>query len=86
LQRPPALWFYDFVEDRTHASADCMAPLVIAKLDRLARNVAFVSNLMEAGIEFVAVDFPHASGLTVHILAAMAEFRPSKSRGARKPL
>ena len=49
------------------------ATLVIAKLDRLARNVAFVSKLMEAGVEFVAVDFPQANRLTVHILAAVAE-------------
>ena len=34
------------------------ATLIIAKLDRLARNVAFVSNLMESGVDFVAVDFP----------------------------
>jgi DNA invertase Pin-like site-specific DNA recombinase len=47
--------------------------LVIAKLDRLARNVAFVSNLMEAGVEFTAVDFPNANRLTIHILAAVAE-------------
>lgn len=49
------------------------AVLIIAKLDRLARNVAFVSNLMEAGIEFEAVDFPQANKLTLHILAAVAE-------------
>ena len=49
------------------------AVLVIAKLDRLARNVAFISNLMESGVEFHAVDFPHANRLTVHILAAVAE-------------
>jgi DNA invertase Pin-like site-specific DNA recombinase len=49
------------------------AILVIAKLDRLARNVAFVSNLMEAGVEFEAVDFPTANRLTIHILAAVAE-------------
>jgi DNA invertase Pin-like site-specific DNA recombinase len=49
------------------------AKLIIAKLDRLARNVAFISNLMEAGVEFVAVDFPQANRLTVHILAAVAE-------------
>jgi DNA invertase Pin-like site-specific DNA recombinase len=47
--------------------------LVIAKLDRLARNVAFVSALMESGVEFVAVDFPTANRLTIHILAAVAE-------------
>jgi DNA invertase Pin-like site-specific DNA recombinase len=49
------------------------ATLIIAKLDRLARNVNFISNLMEAGIEFTAVDFPTANRLTVHILAAVAE-------------
>ena len=49
------------------------ATLVIAKLDRLARNVAFVANLMESGVEFVACDFPQANPLTIHILAAVAE-------------
>jgi DNA invertase Pin-like site-specific DNA recombinase len=49
------------------------ATLVIAKLDRLARNVHFVSSLMESGVEFVAVDFPQANRLTIHILAAVAE-------------
>lgn len=49
------------------------ATLVVAKLDRLARNVAFVSALMEAGIDFVAVDFPQANRLTIHIIAAVAE-------------
>jgi DNA invertase Pin-like site-specific DNA recombinase len=49
------------------------ATLVIAKFDRLARNVAFVSNLMESGVEFVAADNPHASKLTIHILCAVAE-------------
>ena len=49
------------------------ATLVVAKLDRLARNVAFLSALMESGVEFVAVDQPHANRLTIHILAAVAE-------------
>lgn len=49
------------------------ATLVIAKLDRLARNVAFVSNLMESNVDFVACDNPHATRLTIHILAAVAE-------------
>lgn len=49
------------------------ATLVIAKLDRLARNVAFISGLMESGVDFVAVDMPDANRLTVHILAAVAE-------------
>jgi len=49
------------------------AILVIAKLDRLTRNVAFLARLMESGVKFVAVDNPHASKLTIHILAAVAE-------------
>ncbi len=49
------------------------ATLVIAKLDRLARNVAFISSLMESKVDFVAADMPQANRLTVHILAAVAE-------------
>ena len=49
------------------------AVLLIAKLDRLARNVAFISGLMEAGVRFVAVDMPQVTNLTLHILAAVAE-------------
>src|SRR5207253_5665545 len=49
------------------------ATLVIAKLDRLSRNMAFTAQLMDAGVDFVAVDNPHASRLTLHILAAVAE-------------
>jgi DNA invertase Pin-like site-specific DNA recombinase len=53
------------------------ATLIIAKLDRLARNVHFISSLMESGCEFIAVDFPSANRLTVHILAAVAEHEAS---------
>jgi DNA invertase Pin-like site-specific DNA recombinase len=49
------------------------ATLVIARLDRLARNLHFLSGLMESGVEFVACDVPGASRLTLHILAAVAE-------------
>ncbi len=49
------------------------ATLVIAKLDRLARNVAFIANLMDGGVEFVACDMPQANRLTLHLLAAIAE-------------
>lgn len=49
------------------------ATLVIAKLDRLSRNLAFLANLMESGVEFVACDNPHATRFTIHILAAVAE-------------
>lgn len=49
------------------------ATLIIAKLDRLSRNVAFIANLMDAGIDFTACDNPYANRLTIHILAAIAE-------------
>lgn len=49
------------------------AVLVIAKLDRLARNVSFIASMMDGGVEFVACDFPQANRLTLHILAAVAE-------------
>lgn len=53
------------------------AVLLIGKLDRLARSVAFTSNLMESGVNFVAVDMPDANRLTVHIMAALAEHEAS---------
>ncbi|HEY1949551.1 MAG TPA: recombinase family protein [Bryobacteraceae bacterium] len=58
------------------ALAECRkrrAVLVIAKLDRLARNVHFISGLMNSDVEFVAVDMPSTNRLTIHILAAVAE-------------
>lgn len=47
--------------------------LVVAKLDRLGRNMAFLSALMDAGVDFVCCDNPTANRLTLHILAAVAE-------------
>ena len=49
------------------------AILLIAKLDRLGRNVAFISTLMQSGVEFKAVDNPYAGKFMVHIMAAVAE-------------
>jgi DNA invertase Pin-like site-specific DNA recombinase len=49
------------------------AMLIIAKLDRLARNVHFISGLMEASVDFIAADLPSANRLTIHVLAAVAE-------------
>jgi len=55
-----------------HAKAH-KATLLIAKMDRLSRNSAFINNLLEAGVDFVAVDQPHATPLTIRILAAVAQ-------------
>jgi DNA invertase Pin-like site-specific DNA recombinase len=50
------------------------ATLAIAKLDRLGRNVAFISALMESGADFVCCDNPHANKFMLHMLAAFAEW------------
>lgn len=49
------------------------AKLVLAKLDRLARNVHFVSGLMETGVDFAVADMPHADRFQLHLFAALAE-------------
>lgn len=49
------------------------ATLVVAKLDRLSRSVAFLSALQDSGAKFIAADMPEANELTVHIMAAVAQ-------------
>ena len=49
------------------------AVLLIAKLDCLARNVAFIVNLLEAGVEIAAADMPQANRFLLHVMAAVAE-------------
>lgn len=49
------------------------AKLLIARLDRLSRSVAFVSALMESGVKFQAVDMPDVNDMVVHILASVAQ-------------
>jgi DNA invertase Pin-like site-specific DNA recombinase len=49
------------------------ATLVIAKLDRLARNVYFIAGLLEAGVDFVACDCPDKDRFMIHLRASFAE-------------
>lgn len=49
------------------------AILVVAKLDRLSRNIAFLTALQESGAKFIAADMPEANELTIHIMAAVAQ-------------
>lgn len=50
------------------------ATLLIAKLDRLARNVHFVSGLLETGVDFVAADMPNANKVMIQMYAVMSEW------------
>jgi DNA invertase Pin-like site-specific DNA recombinase len=49
------------------------ATLLIGKLDRLSRNVAFIAGLMESGVKFIAADMPSAKDFELHIRAALAQ-------------
>ena len=49
------------------------ATLIIAKLDRLARDVEFTAKLQNAGIKFIACDIPSANEFTIHVMAAVAQ-------------
>ena len=63
------------------------ATLVIAKLDRLARNVAFVANLMESGVDFRCCDMPEANRTMLQLWAVMAEWeRDQISRRTKEAL
>lgn len=63
------------------------ATLVVAKLDRLSRNVAFLAALQESGVKFIAADMPEANELTVHIMAAVAQAeRQAISKRTREAL
>lgn len=63
------------------------ATLVLAKLDRLSRNLAFLAALQDSGARFVAADMPEANELTVHIMAAIAQAeRKAISRRTREAL
>jgi len=63
------------------------AILVVAKLDRLSRNVAFLATLQDSGVKFIAADMPEANELTVHIMAAVAQAeRKAISRRTKEAL
>lgn len=63
------------------------ATLVVAKLDRLSRNVAFLAALQDSGTRFVAADMPEANELTIHIMAAVAQAeRKAISRRTKEAL
>ena len=50
------------------------AKLIVAKLDRLARNVAFLSQLLDSDVDIVFCDFPQANKMVLHILAAISQY------------
>jgi DNA invertase Pin-like site-specific DNA recombinase len=58
--------------------------LVVAKIDRLSRNLAFLTQLMETKVDFIAADMPHANRLTIHLMAAIAEHECSMIRDRTK--
>ena len=63
------------------------ATLLIARLDRLARNLYVVASLLESGVDFLAVDMPTANKLTIHLMAAIAEHeRDQISRNTKAAL
>lgn len=56
-----------------HMARVTNATLIVAKLDRLSRNVAFLARLQDSGVKFIAADMPEANELTIHIMAAVAQ-------------
>ncbi len=61
------------LEAAKHRAKVTGSVLVVAKLDRLSRNVAFLASLQDSGTRFLAADVPEANELTVHIMAAVAQ-------------
>lgn len=59
--------------DALHYAKVTGSVLVIAKLDRLSRNAAFLLNLRDSGVNFIAADMPHANTLTIGVMALVAQ-------------
>ena len=60
------------------------ATLIVAKMDRLSRNVTFTSQLLDSGIEIVFCDFPKANRLVLTIIAAISEYEAGLIRKRTK--
>ena len=60
------------------------ATLIVAKMDRLSRNVTFTSQLLDAGIEIIFCDFPRANRLVLTIIAAISEYEAGLIRQRTK--
>ena len=60
------------------------ATLIVAKMDRLSRNVAFTSQLLDSGIEIVFCDFPRANRLVLTIISAISEYEAGLIRQRTK--
>ena len=60
------------------------ATLIVAKMDRLSRNVAFTSQLLDSGMEIVFCDFPRANRLVLTIIAAISEYEAGLIRQRTK--
>ena len=55
------------------------ATLIIAKLDRLSRNNAFVSSLQESKIKFICADMPEVNEQTIHAIAALVQYERERA-------
>ena len=61
------------MNDALQCCKENTATLIVAKLDRLARNLHFVISLQAANVDFICCDMPTANRLTIHIISAIAE-------------
>ena len=72
LERRPQL------KSALRRAAAYKCPIVVAKLDRLSRDVAFISGLMAQGVPFIVTEIPNADPFMLHIYAAVAEQERTK--------